>query len=128
MGIVMGISECQDIQMDLLEIFPKAPAGSQAAEVRCAVRFPLNLPVQVYANDSVYEAITENISASGVLFRLDEVLAVDSPVAFMLKMPADVLGTPQDVNILCSGRVVRSYGTAQGCHAAAVIDDYKFNE
>lgn len=114
--------------MNLLEIFPKEPGSPQTPEVRCAVRFPLTLPIRVFANNAEYEAVTENISASGVLFTLNETLSVDSPVEFLLKMPAAVLGTPEDVNIFCSGRVVRSYGTAQGCHAAAVIDDYRFNE
>jgi PilZ domain len=38
------------------------------AEVRCAVRFPLTLPIRVITDNGEYEATTENISASGVLF------------------------------------------------------------
>ena len=99
-----------------------------ATEVRCAVRFPLSLPIRVVTKNGEYDAVTENISASGVLFKLDKALNVDSVVEFFLKMPAQVLGTPADVVLRCAGRVVRSYGGAEDYHAAAVIDDYVFTE
>jgi hypothetical protein len=99
----------------------------EPVEVRCAVRFPLSLPIRVITDHGEYEATTENISASGVLFRLKEDLGVTSPVEFKLRMPAAVLGTDEDVVLHCFGRVVRSYEGAQQYHAAAVIDDYRFS-
>jgi hypothetical protein len=113
-----------------LKLVP-APDKPGVVEVRCAVRFPLSLPIRVITDCGEYDATTENISASGVLFRLKEDLRVASPVEFLLKMPATVLGTDEDVVLHCFGRVVRSYlGTQEGghqYHAAAVIDDYRFS-
>jgi hypothetical protein len=109
-----------------LKLVP-VPDRAGAVEVRCAVRFPLSLPIRVITEGGEYEATTENISASGVLFRLKQDLGVASAVEFLLKMPASVLGTDQDVVLHCFGRVVRSYEGAQQYHAAAVIDDYRFS-
>jgi hypothetical protein len=111
----------------VLKLVP-APEKPGVVEVRCAVRFPLSLPIRVITNHGAYDAVTENISASGVLFRLQEDLDVASPVEFLLKMPANVLGTDEDVVLHCFGRVVRSYEGAQQYHAAAVIDDYRFSQ
>jgi hypothetical protein len=36
---------------------------STAHEVRCAVRFPLTLPVVISASDKEYTALTNNVSA-----------------------------------------------------------------
>jgi hypothetical protein len=96
-------------------------------DVRCAVRFPLNLPIRVITDGGEYDATTENISASGILFRMQEGLTVPSTVEFLLKMPASVLGTEEDVVLHCLGRIVRSYEDAHEYHAAAVIDDYRFS-
>ncbi|AXC09832.1 hypothetical protein ACPOL_0455 [Acidisarcina polymorpha] len=103
------------------------PENPGAVEVRCAVRFPLCLPIQVITAKGAYDAITENISASGVLFQSREDLGVDSRVEFLLKMPASVIGAEDDVTLHCVGRVVRSYLEQEHYHAAAVIDDYRFS-
>jgi hypothetical protein len=104
------------------------PEKPQAVEVRCAVRFPLSLPIRVITDKGEYDATTENISASGVLFRSKEDLGVDSKVEFLLKMPASVIGSENDITLRCFGRVVRSYEGLQDFHAAAVIDDYLFSQ
>ncbi len=109
-----------------LKLVP-VPDKPGVVEVRCAVRFPLSLPIRVITESGEYEATTENISASGVLFSLKEDLDVSSAVQFLLKMPAHVLGTEEDVVLHCFGRVVRSYEGAHQYHAAAVIDDYRFS-
>jgi hypothetical protein len=103
------------------------PEKPQNAEVRCAVRFPLSLPISIITDVGRYEAVTENISASGVLFRSKEDLGVDSRVEFLLTMPAHIIGTNDDVTLRCFGRVVRSYEGPQEYHAAAIIDDYVFS-
>ena len=41
-------------------------------EVRCAVRFPLVLPVVLSTDSGEVAALTRNVSASGVLFELDQ--------------------------------------------------------
>lgn len=100
----------------------------KVAEVRCAVRFPLNLPIRVITDNGEYEATTENISASGVLFRSNKDLGVNRKVEFLLTMPAEVIGTDNDVTLHCFGRVVRSYEGMEQFHAAAIIDDYLFSD
>jgi hypothetical protein len=97
-------------------------------EVRCAVRFPLTLPVVVATQDGEVAALTKNVSANGVLFELDQDLAVGLGIRFALRMPGPILGTPHDVLVHCTGRVVRC-SLSQTLHlAAATIDDYQFAE
>ena len=110
-----------------ITITPHA-VNPQTAEVRCAVRFPLALPITIITDTGEYEATTENISASGVLFRSTEDPGIDRKVEFLLKMPAAVIGADADVTLHCFGRVVRSYKGIQEFHAAAIIDDYLFSD
>ena len=107
------------------------PTGAQAPpqgrqEVRCAVRFPLSLPVVLSAGEADMAGLTRNVSASGVLFALDEDLPVGSDVRFTMRMPRAVLGAPQDVLVHCTGRVVRCSTSHNEHLAAATIDDYRF--
>jgi PilZ domain-containing protein len=90
------------------------------------MRFPLKLPIDVKAGDEHHEVETYNISAGGVLFHLDSEMDVGSTIEFRIALPASVLGSPADVLVSGSGRVVRC--TAQGKRraVAAVIDEYRF--
>ena len=97
-------------------------------EVRCAVRFPLALPVVLSTGDGEIAALTRNISASGVLFVLDRDLQVGSDIHFSMRMPHAVLGTPHDVLVHCKGRVVRCSSSHKEHLAAATIDEYRFAE
>ena len=97
-------------------------------EVRCAVRFPLVLPVVLSAGGSEFTAITRNVSASGVLFELDRRLPVGAEIHFSLRMPSAVLGTLHDVMVRCVGRVVRCSVYPTQYQAAATIDEYQFVE
>lgn len=110
----------------LLPVVPE-PAHSQQ-EVRCAVRFPLALPVLIAAGKKECAAITVNVSASGVLFEMDDPLKVGSDIHFSLRMPGAVLGTPHDVLVHCQGRVVRCSISKTRFQAAATIDEYQFTE
>jgi hypothetical protein len=103
------------------------PAGSRQ-EVRCAVRFPLSLPVLLSANHGEFAALTRNVSASGVLFELDRPLQTGLDIGFSLRMPGTVLGTPRDVLVHCRGRVVRCSMSLTQYQAAATIDEYQFAE
>jgi hypothetical protein len=114
---------------------PETPlsSGAQAAsqghqEVRCAVRFPLSLPVVLSAGEDEIAGLTRNVSASGVLFALDQDLPVGLDVRFSMRMPRSVLGAPQDVLVHCTGRVVRCSTSHNEHLAAATIDDYRFAE
>jgi hypothetical protein len=96
--------------------------------VRCAVRFPLVLPVVLLAGDEECVALTRNVSASGVLFELAHSLQAGLEIRFSLHMPGSVLGTPRDILVHCQGRVVRCSISETQYLAAATIDEYRFAE
>ena len=97
-------------------------------EVRCAVRFPLTLPVLLSAEGGEIAARSIDVSATGILFELDRHLAVGLPINFSFRMPQKVQGTSRDVLVHCVGRVVRcSIGQTQYL-AAATIDEYRLAE
>src|ERR1700761_8894445 len=104
-----------------------AVATERLIELRAAVRFPLCVPITIRTESGDLPAVTENISANGVLFELATELAVGSPVSFTIAMPAEAMGTPTDVVLSCSGRVVRCTPDVKTTHVAAVIDKYHFS-
>jgi hypothetical protein len=97
-------------------------------EVRCAVRFPLTLPVVISVGEEEFVALTKNVSASGVLFELVHSLSAGAEIHFSLQMPGSVLGTSHDILVQCLGRVVRCSISETQYLAAATIDEYKFAE
>ena len=102
--------------------------SSPTQEVRCAVRFPLTLPVVVSTGTREYSALTNNVSASGVLFEMTSPLHVGEDIDFSLRMPGAILGTPNDVLVHCHGRVVRCSMSQSQSQVAATIDEYQFVE
>ena len=102
-----------------------APHAQHNEEVRSSVRFPLHLPVQVASEgEGQVQATTEDISASGFLFLSDHEFAAKTRLEFSIQMPAAIMGTPTDVVVHGSARVVRSYKKEPMNFTAAVIDDY----
>ena len=59
-----------------------------------------------------YDAQTENISRSGVLFRTSQPMPRLTAIEMMLALPREV-GGGEDATVICRGRVVR----AQPAHA-----------
>ena len=59
---------------------------------------------------------------------LDRELKVGLDIRFSLRMPANVLGTPHDVLVHCTGRVVRCSLSHHQYLAASTIDEYRFAE
>jgi PilZ domain len=104
-----------------------ASGTERSVELRAAVRFPLCVPITICTAMGDLPAITENISANGVLFQLASPLQVGSIVSFTIKMPAEAMGTPTDVVLHCTGRVVRCTPDVKTTHVAAVIDKYHFS-
>jgi hypothetical protein len=104
----------------------ESPSPSQ--EVRCAVRFPLSLPVVISTGESEYSAQTSNVSASGVLFEMNLPLPIGEDIHFSLRMPGAVLGSAHDVLVHCHGRVVRCSMSQSQSQVAATIDEYAFVE
>ena len=95
-------------------------------DLQSAPRFPLHLSASVKAEGNAYSAQTENISAKGVLFAMDKEVAVGSIVDFTIMLPAEVLGTRQNVQVDCRGRVVRSFEDRGRRGVGVVIDEYHF--
>lgn len=77
--------------------------------VRTAVRFPMKLAIRVHTEQGDLDAVTENISANGLLFVSDRLPDIDSRIEFTIAMPSAVMGSATDVTIHCIGRVVRHY-------------------
>jgi hypothetical protein len=102
------------------------------SEARTGKRFPLELPIRIRRKGGDDKATTADMSAAGVYIMADTDLAVGSPIEFDITLPADVLGTPTDVDVHCTGRVVRKEsGATSGKKnkkngVACVIDQYEF--
>lgn len=95
-------------------------------DLQSAPRFPLHLAASLKTEGTAYSALTENISANGVLFAMDRDVPVGSIVDFTIMLPAEVLGTRQNVQIDCRGRVVRSFDDRGRRGVGVVIDEYHF--
>ena len=95
-------------------------------DLQSAPRFPLHLSASVKAEGASYVAETENISANGVLFAMDNDVPVGSMVDFTILLPAEVVGARRDVQIDCRGRVVRSFEDRGRRGVGGVIDEYHF--
>ena len=95
-------------------------------DVQAAPRFPIKLPVEMKLGASGEAVETENISANGVLFRMDADVPVGSAVDFTISLPADVVGATADVQVDCRGRVVRSFDDGGRRGVGVVIDEYRF--
>ena len=102
-------------------------ASKQYDDMQSAPRFPLKLPVAVKSDHGQQEAETQNISANGVLFRIDASMPVGSLVDFTISLPADVVGAASDVQLDCRGRVVRSFDEDGRHGIGVVIDEYRFD-
>jgi hypothetical protein len=105
-------------------------------EARTGKRFPLELPIKIHGKKGDEGGTTANVSSAGVYIMADLELTVGSAIEFDITLPADVLGTPRDVEVRCSGRVIRKEATQAAAAnstrkkkkngIACVIDEYKF--
>lgn len=84
----------------------------------------MKLAIHICSRDGDLEAVTENISANGLLFVSDHLPDIDSKIEFTIAMPSAVMGSATDVTIHCRGRVVRHSLQDGEKKAAAVIDEY----
>jgi len=98
----------------------------QYDDLQSAPRFPLHLAASIKSEGSAYSALTENISANGVLFAMERDVPVGSIVDFTLMLPADIVGARRDVQIDCRGRVVRSFEDRGRRGVGVLIDEYHF--
>jgi hypothetical protein len=101
-------------------------SARQFEDLQSAPRFPLHLAASVKTEGAAYNALTENISANGVLFAMERDVPVGSIVDFTIVLPGDVVGSRRDVQIDCRGRVVRSFDDRGRRGVGVVIDEYHF--
>ena len=101
-------------------------SAAQYEDLQSAPRFPLHLSASVKTQGTAYLAETENISANGVLFAMDNDVPVGSMVDFTIMLPAEVVGARRNLQIDCRGRVVRSFEDRGRRGVGVVIDEYHF--
>lgn len=115
------------------------PAGKAVLvnEARTGKRFPLRLPITIFRSKSSrkHRGSTTDLSAGGAYFSADADFKVGANIEFAITLPHQALGTRKDVELHCSGRVVRSEAAPPGTRAgkrtrrkglACVIDQYEF--
>lgn len=96
--------------------------------MRNSVRFPLHLLARVDTAMGTIDAITEDISSTGVLFTMPFAPEVNTRLTWTLQFPADEIGSPHDVTVACVGRVIWHGPAADGRQVGAVIDDYRMGD
>lgn len=94
--------------------------------MRNGVRFPLHLNVRVETKDGEFDAVTEDISASGVLFRTQaEAPAINALLNWTMVLPGESMGAPTDTVVHCVGRVIWKNSGNGSQQIGAVIDSYR---
>lgn len=83
--------------------------GSTLSEHRTGRRFPVNLPIEFELGDSErkHKGAARDMSAAGAYITAAAPFQVGSKVKFQIRVPGDLVGAKQDVDIECQGRVVR---------------------
>ena len=96
--------------------------------LRTAVRFPLHLAATLEADSGTHEAVTEDISATGILFRVSAPLPINTVLRWSFTLPGKVMGGDADVTVHCLGRVVRLVQSPEHWLLGAVIDEYTLGD
>ena len=100
------------------------------SEARTGKRFPLTLPVKIKGGASrrSQAATTNNLSAAGVFIITSLPFKKGSKLNFEITLPAPVIGSKNDVEVKCAGRVIRVDTPTRGKRrgVACVIDRYQF--
>jgi len=73
-----------------------------------------------------YQAVTENMSANGVLLRMDTALETGTKIEFLVEIPAGIFGLLETAAMHCIGKVNRVYKRASSIYVAAIIEEYRF--
>ena len=94
-----------------------------------APRFRMHLPLRYRSSesDAWLSGTTENVSATGVLFVVDQIKEAGTPIEMTLLMPKEILGRFTS-RVICHGRVVRTVVPTKGGQLAmaATIASYRF--
>ncbi len=84
--------------------------------------------MRVETETGIVDAVTEDISATGVLFIMPVSLGINSRLAWTLRLPGETMGAKSDVTVNCVGRVVWCGQGTTGRQVGAVIDDYRMGD
>ena len=107
-----------------------AMGGGSLSDARTGRRFALSLPVKIKKADSErsHAATTNNRSAAGVYITTKLPFREGSKLNFQITLPAPVIGSTNNVEVNCTGRVVRVDISIKGKRrgVACVIDRYQF--
>jgi len=89
--------------LGLMELDSKHPPAPRAP------RYPIRMPLKYRSSGTAewWEGQTENISRSGVLFRTDHPMPLQTPVDVLMSIP-DEVGDAGSGMVVCNGRVVRT--------------------
>ncbi len=95
--------------------------------MRRAMRFRLATPLRYRCRGELqwHEAVTENISCTGVLFRADKPLEPNTPIALWFAVPSMLAGQTT-VEVTCDAFIVRrsNLQDASSCELGAAIVNY----
>ena len=105
-------------------------SGAETRRWSRAPRFDIRFPLRYrpLGQDTWWEGVTTNVSASGVLFVADVELEPDTPVQMTLVLPVQVAGDATG-RVFCQGRIARVVGgdaPALSLTMAATIASYRF--
>jgi PilZ domain-containing protein len=75
-----------------------------------APRYPLRIPLKYRSSGDPQwrETLTENVSRSGVLFRTDHPMPLQTPIEMLLALPAELADGGAAATVICRGRIVRN--------------------
>ena len=98
---------------------------SRSDDSRSAQRFLLNVPLQMEIPGANEPAIfaTRDVSYKGVFFYSDHPLPENAPIRFTMKLKS---AEQEDLQVVCTGTVVRVEWVGDSNGVAATIDSYKF--
>lgn len=94
-----------------------------------AARYPIKVPLRYrLCGEGVWQkGRTENISATGVLFRCEEIVEQSRAIEMNFLLPIEISGEG-GAEVICRGNIVRtdwSYEAGTVCTMAAKIIDYR---
>ncbi len=94
-----------------------------------ASRFPVELPLRYrpFGELGWTEGKTINVSRSGILFEVDELLAAETPIELAFDLPVEMGGGP-GAEVACRGQIVRTIlppSTDDPPSIAVSITDYR---
>ncbi len=113
--------------MEKVHPLQQSPLPGETFEaMRSAVRFPLVLHVKLRTEVGPAEAVTRDVSATGIQFQMAYAPRVGSTLEWSMHLPGNIMGTPDDITVACVGRVVWASPNGSHVHVGAVIDQYVF--